>query len=188
MKKTIIFLITILVIISACTTQTQQENNGDNEMVENQEDEMSGPSDVDKDMNKQMNEDKNYQDNSPNYHGNILAGTTSPYIEFNKADYEKAKQQNKIIMLYFYATWCPICEEEQEYVHAAFSELSLDNVVGFRVNYNDGETDDIERELAKKYGIAYQHTKVIIKEGEQVLKAPDSWQKERYLEEIRRVE
>ena len=46
------------------------------------------------------------------YSGKVLAGTTSPYLDFKKADYDKALADNKIIVLDFYANWCPICREE----------------------------------------------------------------------------
>ncbi len=118
------------------------------------------------------------------YSGKVLAGTKTPYLDFNKADYNKALSENKTILLYFYATWCPICKEEQKKTIGAFNELNKENFIGFRVNYNDGDTDADERELAKQFGISYQHTKIIIKSGKQVLKAPDSWNKERYIEEI----
>jgi len=61
------------------------------------------------------------------------------------------------------------------------------DVVGFRVNYNDGETDSFEEGLAREFGIAYQHTKVIIQDGERVLKSPETWNKDRYLSELAAV-
>ena len=121
------------------------------------------------------------------YSGNVLAGKTSPYLEFNKADYDKAISENKIILLYFYANWCPICRLEQPETFAAFNELNSTNIIGFRVNYKDSETDNDEVALAKEFGVSYQHTKVIIKDGIKTLKAPDSWDKERYLEELNKV-
>jgi len=57
-------------------------------------------------------------------------------------------------------------------------------VIGFRVNYNDDFTDDDERALARKFGVAYQHTKVFVKNNKRLLKAPDSWGKNRYGTEI----
>src|SRR3989344_8295342 len=43
------------------------------------------------------------------YQGELLAGSSSPYLAFTKGDYEKARGENKIIFLDFYADWCPIC-------------------------------------------------------------------------------
>ena len=119
--------------------------------------------------------------------GKVLAGTTSKYIEFNKEDYDKALKENKTILLYFYASWCPICKIEQPETMAAFNELNNSNLVGFRVHYNDGEDNADAKALAQQFQIPYQHTKVIIKDGKQVLKAPDSWDKQRYLTELAKV-
>ena len=121
------------------------------------------------------------------YKGKVLAGTTSPYLEFNKADYDKALKENKKILLYFYASWCPLCKKEQPETMAAFNELNDPNLVGFRVHYNDGEDNNDAKALAQQFQVPYQHTKVIIKDGKQVLKAPDSWDKQRYLTELAKI-
>src|SRR3989344_9042375 len=107
---------------------------------------------------------------------------TSLYLDFKQADFDRAVAENKLVVLYFYANWCPICKKEFPKMQAAFGELQGENVVGFRVNFNDNETSEEEEELARTHGVAYQHTKVFIKNGERVLKAPDSWEKERYIE------
>lgn len=121
------------------------------------------------------------------YTGNILAGVSSLLIDFNKADYDTAIKTDKLIVLYFYANWCPICKFELPKLYAAFNELTTDKVIGFRVNYNDSDTDDDERGLASQFGVAYQHTKVFVKNGQRILKAPDSWDKDRYLSEINKA-
>lgn len=118
------------------------------------------------------------------FNGSVLAGTTSPLLDFNQADFEAAKASDKLIVLYFYANWCPICREEFPLMQAAFNQLQNSNVVGFRVNYNDDETDDFEKNLAREHGVAYQHTKVFVRGGQQVLKSPESWEQARYLTEI----
>jgi len=89
--------------------------------------------------------------------------------------------------LYFYANWCPICKREQVDTFAAFNELNDQNLIGFRVNYKDGDDDADEKALAQQYGIAYQHTKVILKDGKQIGKWPDSWNKQRYLDELAKI-
>ncbi len=122
------------------------------------------------------------------YTGTILAGKSAPIIDYNKADYESAISSDKLVILYFYANWCPSCRiEVASAFYPAFNELTTDKVVGIRINYKDSNTDSDEKALAVKYGIPYQHTKVLIKNGKQLLKAPDSWSKDRYLSEINKV-
>ena len=122
------------------------------------------------------------------YTGKVLAGTESTkYLDFSKADYEKALKDKKKILLYFYASWCPLCIKEQPETFAAFNELNDADLIGFRVNYRDSDTDSDEETLAKEFGVSYQHTKVILKNGERVGKFPDSWDKQRYLEELSKI-
>ena len=119
--------------------------------------------------------------------GNVLAGSDVPFVEFNRTDYEAALAANQNVVLYFYANWCPTCKKElREATQPAFDQLSgIDNVVGFRVNYNDNETDSFERDLARQFGVAYQHTKVLLNtEGERVSKNPQSWDTSEYIAQI----
>ena len=118
------------------------------------------------------------------YMGTVISGTTSQYLEFNKDDYEKAKADGKTVVLNFYANWCPDCKAEEPRAEAAFSQLDDPNVVGFRVNYKDSDTDEDEEALAAEFGITYQHTKVIIQDNEKVLKNLETWDTARYLSEI----
>lgn len=124
---------------------------------------------------------------SVSFTGTVLAGSSSPLLEFNQADYDQALKANKIIVLYFYASWCPICRAEFPKMQQAFNQLTSDQVVGFRVNFNDTEVTDQEEALAREFGVGYQHTKVILENGQRVLKAPDSWETSRYLEEINKL-
>ena len=119
-----------------------------------------------------------------NYSGTVLAGTSAPLLDFTKADYDTAIKSDKVVVLYFYANWCPICIAEFPVMQKVFNELSADKVIGFRVNYNDNQTDNDEKNLAKEFGVAYQHTKVFVKNGQRVLKSPEGWEQSRYLREI----
>ncbi len=64
-------------------------------------------------------------------------------------------------VLFFYANWCPTCRPADESILAGAAEIP-EGVRVIRVNYNDTETSESEKELAKQYEITYQHTFVEI--------------------------
>ena len=167
-------LIAILIfIISACSQSNSQKSsltaNNDDSMMENEK--------IEKESMM-----------AEGYKGKVLAGTeNTKYLEFSKADYQKALKEKKKILLYFYASWCPACRAEQPETFAAFDQLNDKDLVGFRVNFRDSETDSDEESLAREFGVTYQHTKVILKNGQRVAKFPDSWDKQRYIDEIAKV-
>jgi len=121
------------------------------------------------------------------YSSAVLAGAAAPLLDFAKADYDAALNSDKLLVLYFYANWCPICKAEFPLMQKAFDELEADNVIGFRVNYNDNQTDNDEKDLARQFGVAYQHTKVFVKNGQRILKSPEGWDKARYGIEINKA-
>lgn len=180
MKKYILLALAIVLIVAAIFFFTNQNtdttvSDSQNTLPSSNEDSMMDDSNDIQEETKGMSE---------GYSGKVLAGTTSQYLEFKQSDYEKALSENKIILLYFYANWCPTCRAEQPETLAAFNELQNPEVIGFRVNYKDPFTDADETALAKEFGIPYQHTKVIIKNGGQSLKSLETWDKEKYLEEL----
>jgi thiol-disulfide isomerase/thioredoxin len=147
-----------------------------------------------KDGEAMMKEGEAMMEGAPGkYQGEIFAGGDGGpvLLDFKKADYDKAISEGKLITLFFYASWCPTCKIEFPKMVEAFNEVvassdgAIQNVVGFRVNYNDPQTDNDEKALAREFGVAYQHTKVFVKAGERILKAPDSWGKDRYITEIK---
>ncbi|MBI5051510.1 TlpA family protein disulfide reductase [Candidatus Micrarchaeota archaeon] len=122
----------------------------------------------------------NIQPSPPNF--------ASQYLPFEKSKYEEAKSSGKIIFLEFYANWCPICKAQAPEINAAFSDLTNPEIVGFRVNYNDDETDDYEKALAKEFGITYQHTHLVLdKNGNVAIKSLESWSKDKIKEELQKL-
>lgn len=79
----------------------------------------------------------------------------SRYVEYSKTALDKAATSRRV--LYFYATWCPSCKKANEDFTANPNKIPKDMIV-IRTNYNDPDTDQEEKDLAKKYGITYQHT------------------------------
>lgn len=64
-------------------------------------------------------------------------------------------------VLFFYASWCSTCRPADANFTTNQSRIPED-VILIRVNYNDDNTSDDERELGSKYNITYQHTFVQI--------------------------
>ena len=121
--------------------------------------------------------------------GAVLAGRSDhPLLAFSPTGYDDARKSGDLIVLYFYANWCPICKAEFPKMQEAFNTLD-DNkqVIGFRVSYKDDEVTPEEEALAREFGVGYQHTKVFLKNGKRILKAPDSWDKDRYMFEINKA-
>jgi len=111
----------------------------------------------------------------------------SIYGEFSKSEYDSALASGKIIVLDFYANWCPICRGEAPEIQAGFDSLANDGVVGFRVNFKDTETDKDEEQLAKEFNIPIQHTKIILQNGKEVTRSSDPWDRQTLIENVTNV-
>lgn len=122
--------------------------------------------------NVENNEEENTAENANENQSEVKK---AEFVPFENEIFEKAKSENKTILLYFYANWCPTCSAEVPVVEEALSKLDGEKIIGLRVNYADDEVDDIERGLAEEHGVVYQHTKVIIKNGEVVEKSGYPW-------------
>lgn len=81
------------------------------------------------------------------------------YIAYSSGILDSLKEKRRV--LYFYANWCPTCKVANEDFLSNQDKIPQDAVV-IRTNYNDANTDQEEKDLAKKYGITYQHTFVYI--------------------------
>ena len=106
------------------------------------------------------------------------------YYRYDKAAYQQALSEGNVVFLDFHANWCPICNAEKPGILQAFNELDYPNAIGFQVHYNDDQTNDDDRAIAREFGITYQHTKVLIKDGSVALKSLEQFDKERVKNEI----
>lgn len=192
----------VVVLIGAFAAYTLRQPAADDAIMEKEEvmmkedtamrgDEMTEEDDADAMMGKDdamMEEGESIMEEQvravTSFTGTVLAGSTAPLLEYNDADYRAALASDKLVVFYFYANWCPDCRAEFPLMQQAFNQLTGSDVVGFRVNFNDNETDPAERELAREYGVPYQHTKVFVRNGQQLLKSPEAWDTARYLQEI----
>lgn len=120
------------------------------------------------------------------YLGTPLAGETTFYLQFNDADYEMALAEDKLIFLNFYSTGCDSCQKDNDAAISAFDAMKYEDVVGFRVLFNDPALTLEEKDIALKYGVENLNTKVIVKGGKRVFKATDTWNKQTFIDEISR--
>jgi thiol-disulfide isomerase/thioredoxin len=87
----------------------------------------------------------------------------SRYEPFTQAAYEQAFADGSPIYLFFYASWCPYCKAQEPINQAVFATNTFTRPVrGFRVNYNDSDTDADEKALARTFGVTYQHTGIFL--------------------------
>lgn len=86
----------------------------------------------------------------------------SRYIHYVSGSLDNSEEEKRV--LFFYANWCPTCRPVDSELSNNLDKIPEDVSI-IRVNYNDDETDSEEKELAKKYGITYQHTFVQIDES-----------------------
>ena len=81
------------------------------------------------------------------------------YVTHSEGILDSTKENRRV--LFFYASWCPTCRPADKSFIDNEAKIPEDVVV-IRVNYNDPDTDQSEKDLAKKHGIGYQHTFVEI--------------------------
>lgn len=162
MKNPIIIAVVVVVAIVGIGAYILSQNSTKSESMMVKEDTtMESKTDdamMQKDTNNMEKDDKMAKDTM----------SDSRYVEYSKASFDKAGNNRRV--LYFYASWCPTCKPADADLEANKDRIPNDVTV-IRVNYNDPETDQEEKELAKKYGITYQHTFVQIdSQGNEVTK------------------
>lgn len=93
---------------------------------------------------------------------------TKNYLKFSPAIFTESANLRRV--LFFYANWCPTCKAADAELLAEVDQIPSD-VLLIQVNYNDTQTEPAEKELAKQYGVTYQHTFVQIDgEGNELAK------------------
>ena len=179
MKMLIILVMVATLMFAGCTGSNTAENKTDSAMeVKNKTGTVM--------ENKTGNAMQNKSDT--NKSGTAMENEAN-FAPFTKAAYLDAVTEHKVVFLEFYANWCPTCAAQAPEIEAAFKELKNPNVVGFQVNYKDSDTDSDEQDLAREFGITYQHTHVILdSEGNVAKKSTgETWSKDTILSEISKV-
>lgn len=157
MNKTFVWIagaIILVVVGGGLFIANQQSKKAEEIKMTQEKTAMQQKQDKDDMMKK---EDKKMTDNN-----------STRYVEYSKDVLDQAVNSRRV--LFFYANWCPICKPADADFKANSSKIPSDVTV-IRVNYNDTDTDQEEKDLAKKYGITYQHTFVQIdSQGKEIKK------------------
>lgn len=78
-------------------------------------------------------------------------------IPFNKADFEKAKLENKSIVLDVYAWWCPLCNmQESRLTSIIADEKDMTGYIVFTIKNSDSETK-------KEFNVQSRGTLIVFK-------------------------
>lgn len=88
-----------------------------------------------------------------------MMGENESYIPYSSTVLASTAAKKRV--LFFFANWCPTCIPTDKEFQASTDKIPADVAV-IRVNYQDTDTDQEEKDLAKKYGVTYQHTFVEI--------------------------
>lgn len=105
---------------------------------------------------------------------------------FNEKDYTYALEHKKVIFLYFCSEWNAVCKTDQTTIREAFNRMTNTNIIGFKLDYDDANADDLERAIAAQFNIKETHTKLILKNGTEVQRSTSEWNINNYITQITR--
>lgn len=160
----IIFAVIAVIAILGISAYTMSQNSSQSDsmmkkgeiLMPKEETSMESTNVMMKKEDSPMGNEKNMNDQTPG----------SRYIHYDQSTLDSISSNRRV--LFFYASWCPTCKPADADFTQNLSKIPEDVTV-IRVNYNDPETDQEEKDLAKKYGITYQHTFVQIDGAEEVV-------------------
>ncbi len=113
-----------------------------------------------------------------------LTKYANKYYRYDPVAYQNALADKKIVYIYFYANWCPICKAARPKILDAFNKIDYSDVVGFEVHYNDDEAKDFDKEITRNYQVPYQHTTLIIKDGKEFYRSLNELTTEEIIKQI----
>lgn len=160
MNNKIVIVVVVLIVLGAAGfffIQNPSQNKSSEMMKETT---MGNEDAITEDPDSTTNDEEMMADDTA-----MSSGSYIPYSSTALADTTGSKQ-----VLFFYANWCPTCRPVDASLSSNPDQIP-EGVTVIRVNYNDPDTDNEEKDLAKKYGVTYQHTFVQIDEnGNEVAK------------------
>ncbi|MFA5183599.1 MAG: hypothetical protein WC405_20010 [Syntrophales bacterium] len=118
--------------------------------------------------------------------GKHLAGNLSPLVTYNIQDFKTTLASDKFVMLLFVSNNCKVCKAEDTTLRQAFDAILTDKLVGFRVNFDQTASND-EKELAKLIGVTKDHTKIVMRKGQILVRSAEGWNPQRYVTQINQI-
>lgn len=98
------------------------------------------------------------------------------YVEFNNALYQQARSKGMVVYLEFSSDWCTTCRTQKYLIEKAFSKITDPSVIGFLVHFDDGQTTEEHRALAREFGVFTRHTHVILdRQGRVAYRSNEVW-------------
>lgn len=153
----IIFIVIAVVAVLGIGAYTMSQNSSQSDSMMKKDEAMMPKEDTSMEPTDAMMKKNDSAMDSEKMMDDKMMG--SAYVQYSKSAFESASGNRRV--LFFYASWCPTCKPADANFTQNVSKIPED-VTLIRVNYNDPETDQEEKDLAKKYGITYQHTFVQI--------------------------
>ena len=95
-----------------------------------------------------------------------VSNSSSAYLDYSEEVFKAEAAKGNKIVLFFRASWCPVCYEIDKEFHDHFNDVPP-GISVLKVDYVSSANDS----LKKKYAITYQHTFVQIdKDGNEITK------------------
>jgi thioredoxin 1 len=76
---------------------------------------------------------------------------------FTPENFEASKKEGKVILLHFFADWCPSCRAQKKVMDSILSERELNEIVFLRVDYDNA------LRLRKEFKVNRQSTLIVLR-------------------------
>lgn len=83
-------------------------------------------------------------------------------IRYSEEVFNQKLSEGKIVVLSFYANWCPTCRQNQSFIEEGAQLLDASKYVVLTVHYKDDESKPEDDMIIQRYNIVGQHTFVVV--------------------------
>jgi thioredoxin 1 len=90
------------------------------------------------------------------------AAALGSFQDYDAATFDAATQSNQVVVLDYYAAWCPVCRRQHVNLRELLQSPKYAQLVAFKVNYDD------ETALREKYRVKDRGTLVMLRGGVEI--------------------